>query len=99
MDFQSPCVVLLYGAGSGFGKSTLVSELVRQLEAEGFNVTRFSEESVLELSTCRTYVQQVEAGKGHDTRTLLASCKQFVCNLATLDADIIVLDSILPCWD
>lgn len=93
------CAVFVYGAGSGFGKSTLLGALTERLESLALSVARFPEECAPELPAFHTYVQQVRVGNGGDTATLLDGCSNFVTNLMSIDAGIIVLDSLLPCWD
>ena len=91
--------MFVYGAGSGLGKSTLAGALVQQFESQGHAVSLFPEECALELPAFQAYVQQVQAGNSCNTTTLLECCTKFIADLIRSDADIIVLDSLLPCWD
>ena len=98
--FPKPkCALFVYGAGSGLGKSTLAGALVQQFESQGHEAFLFPEECALELPAFQTYVQRVQAGDSCDTTTLLECCTKFITDLTRGDADIIVLDSLLPCWD
>ena len=45
------------------------------------------------------YIEQVKHGNADDSLTLLDCCREFVKNLERKQSEIIVLDSILPCWD
>lgn len=91
--------MFVYGAGSGFGKSTLAGALTQQLASLGLSVSHFPEECAPELPAFRTYVQQVQLGNGDDAASLLESCSKFITELVSSAADVIVLDSLLPCWD
>lgn len=96
---KTKCAIFVYGAGSGLGKSTLAGALVQRFESQAHAVSLFPEECTLELPAFQAYVQQVQAGNSCDTTTLLECCTKFVADLIRSDADIIVLDSLLPCWD
>lgn len=100
LQFPKPkCATFVYGAGSGLGKSTLAGALVQQFESQGHAVSLFSEECALELPAFQAYVRRVQTGNSCDTTTLLDCCTKFITDLIRSDADIIVLDSLLPCWD
>lgn len=61
---------------------------------------RFVEEhDVLEIASFKAYIEQVKNGRGDDIETLLQSCETYLNTLDPTSAAIIVMDSILPCWD
>lgn len=100
LQFSKPkCAIFVYGAGSGLGKSTLAGALVQHFESQGHVVSLLPEECASELPAFQAYVQQVKLGYSCDTTTLLECCTKLVADLVRSDANIIVLDSLLPCWD
>ncbi|MBI1742194.1 hypothetical protein HYR54_03900 [Candidatus Acetothermia bacterium] len=92
-------VLLVYGAGSGLGKSTLACALVQWMESRGLSTRLFSEECATEHPAFRAYVRQVQTGNAGDAATLLKCCDRFIAELLNSSADVVVLDSLLPCWD
>lgn len=92
-------VLLVYGAGSGLGKSTLAGAIATRLQSEGTSTSLFTEESAVHDPAFRAYAEQVRAGNGADARVLLECCERFVADLAHRDAEVAVVDSLLPCWD
>jgi hypothetical protein len=94
-----PGAVLVYGPGCGMGKSTNASALTRKLAAKKIPARLVRENEILGLDSFADHIQQVERGRGHDTKTLLKSCRLFIGDLQYRSPEIAVLDSILPCWD
>ena len=92
-------VVLVYGPGTGLGKSTISKEFARRLAKEGRSARLIREEEVTNLTAFHTYVQQVQQGNAQDAGTLLDSCKVFIGDLEQRLPEVAVVDSLLPCWD
>lgn len=99
LKLSKPILLLVYGPGSGYGKSTLSRALADWLKSEGNTGRLYLEEAVLEEAAFSEYVDRVREGRGDDIGVLLESCEKFVEELRRRDADVVVLDSILPCWD
>jgi DNA polymerase III delta prime subunit len=103
MENSSPetphVLILLYGAGSGMGKSTLARAIAEHLLLRNIR-TRFVEEhEVLEIPEFQDYVRQVEQGNGDDSDTLANCCAAYIRYLETRLPEIAVMDSFFPCWD
>lgn len=92
-------LILIYGPGSGFGKSTTGQNLTLALETQGKLVEFLEEHDVRKIEAFQHYVSQVEAGEGDDIETLLACCQNFVSALLAGEPKITIIDSMLPCWD
>ena len=91
-------VVLLYGPGTGLGKSTVAAEVIRRLAQEGVPARLIREEDVMDIAAFHKYVQQVQQGNAQDIETLLQSCQGFVHDLTRVP-EVAVVDSLFPCWD
>jgi DNA polymerase III delta prime subunit len=92
-------VVLLYGPGTGLGKSTIATALARRLTDGGVQVRLIREEEVMDLTAFHKYVRQVKQGHAQDTEALLESCQTFIHELEKGLPEVAVVDSLLPCWD
>ncbi len=92
-------LVLIYGPGSGFGKSTLGQALTEALLKEIDDVVFYEEHDVSKMPVFQDYVAKVESGAGDDTDSLLACCTAFLSGLTNNQSQIVVMDSTLPCWD
>lgn len=96
---SNPKLILIYGAGSGFGKSTLGYKLTDCLVNLGKSVDFFEEHDIAKMKEMQPYVGQVKAGRGDDAQTLINCCKKLSLTLAQNESEFIILDSLLPCWD
>lgn len=92
-------LILVYGAGSGFGKSTLATAICHFFKAQQVAHRLVEEHDVLTIPAFAAYVCQVENGRSADTETLFCCCRDYVQELILRLPQIAVLDSILPCWD
>ncbi len=94
-------LILIYGAGSGFGKSTLGLALSRSLLELGQEADFFEEHDISGMKTMDKYVSRVHDGDGDDTETLLACCGALAAELLADGANTktVIMDSLLPGWD
>ena len=93
-------LILIYGAGSGFGKSTLGLALSQSLLKLGQEADFFEEHDISGMKTMDKYVSRVHDGDGDDTETLLACCGALAAELLAGDANkTVIMDSLLPGWD
>lgn len=91
-------MILVYGAGSGLGKSTTVQMVCEALEGHGVPVRRIQEEASLELDAFAAYIHEAENDRADNHTILLAACERFIDD-CTKSQDVFVIDSILPCCD
>ena len=91
-------MILIYGAGSGLGKSTIVRFIHTTLKENNVPVTWIREEASLELDTFAPYIREVENGRADNDSVLLSACERFIDECAQSES-IFVVDSILPCLD
>jgi hypothetical protein len=94
-----PQVILIYGPGSGLGKSTLSRDLTKRLSDHGSTCRLFAEEEVLTHSAFQSYIGAIKAGRASDMEALLEACRQFVTDLSHWETQFVVVDSVLPAWD
>ena len=92
-------LILLYGAGSGFGKSTLAQAVAKQLLSNNMSAQFVEEHDVLEIAEFQGYVRQVQYGHGDDSKILISCCTKYIQKLELNLPEISVIDSLLPCWD
>lgn len=89
----------MYGPGPGLGKSTLGRALVEKFISRGLSARLVCEYEVTDHPAFRGYVQSAEAGRADDTAALIEACRRFVAEIDVCGSEIIVLDSVIPCWD
>ncbi|MEM7801170.1 MAG: hypothetical protein AAF633_18405 [Chloroflexota bacterium] len=99
MTSKTKHLFLIYGAGSGMGKTTLSRGLRNALTRKRMDVALVHEEEVLGITAFSPYVKQVRDGRGEDAQTLDACCANYVEQLRGEKQTVTVIDSILPCWD
>ncbi len=92
-------LILVYGAGSGFGKSSLSKAICERLLERGLQAHFIEEHETLNIPEFQDYVNQVHAGQGNNINVLTQCCEAYLQQLQLQLPEIPVFDSILPCWD
>jgi hypothetical protein len=90
-------LLLIYGAGSGLGKSMLAREAARILTSRGERCRIIPEEAAPSGHFAR-YAARIDDGCGDDTGVLLRCALAFAEDCRRFGG-ITIADSILPCWD
>ena len=93
-----PRLVLIYGPGSGLGKTTIARDLQRLLSTETRTVRLLLEEDVEETTALAPYATAVRSGHGRDPQLLLTCIESLVAEIAASDA-VWIIDSVLPGFD
>ena len=91
-------IILVYGAGSGLGKSTVARSLTDALKERGVAATCIREEQSLKIEAFGPYVREVEGGRADNAEVLIVCCKKFIDECSQSES-VVVVDSILPCFD
>ncbi len=91
-------MILIYGAGSGLGKSTIATFVHETLKENDVPVMWIREEASLELDAFAPYIREVESGRADNDIVLLTACERFI-DECTRSESVFVIDSILPCLD
>jgi hypothetical protein len=90
--------ILIYGPGSGLGKTTIARHLAETLTSDGVNARLVREEDVASLPALAPYVSAVENGRGDDPRLLISCFERLVDEMTAADG-VWILDSVLPGFD
>ena len=90
-------LLLIYGSGSGLGKSTLAREAARFLSSRNIDWRLIAEEDAPRGFFSR-YAACCAKGAADDTAVLLECAGAFLEDCGRFEG-VTVADSILPCWD
>jgi len=89
-------LVLVTGASSGLGKSTLARSLSEALAHEGVRVSLFREEDIRREPAFAEVMSVFEATGEVDTRTLLVAAGEYLRAARRQPVDVFVLDALFP---
>ena len=92
-------LILVYGAGSGLGKSTIGRGLRDKLLQQGKRSRWVQEEIVSTHPAFAEYVACVRNGDGANTEILLNNAVNLIADFTTYSEAIVIVDSVFPCWD
>jgi thymidylate kinase len=88
--------VLVMGSCPGVGKTTLIDGLLARLEGDGKRVELFREEAVLEHPAFAAVTAMLRAKRRVVPEELLAASEAYVRGWASLNADVVLVDSLFP---